>query len=59
MKVALAPANTDWELKLELGVMTGGEAMAGEMAAQNSAVAESKTAPNPGSFRDPVHRQTV
>jgi hypothetical protein len=40
VKVALAPTNTDWELKLELGVMTGGEA-AGEMAAQASRIAAS------------------
>ena len=30
VKVALAPANTDWELKLELGLTTGGEAMAAQ-----------------------------
>ena len=42
VKVALAPANTVWELKLVVGLITGGEATAGEMAAQNSAVPKSK-----------------
>ena len=42
VKVALEPANTVWELKLVVGLITGGEATAGEMAAQNSAVPESK-----------------
>ena len=33
VKVALEPANTVWELKLVVGLITGGEATAGEMAA--------------------------
>ena len=55
VKVALAPANTDWELKLVLGLMTGREAM----AAQGSRIAASMAASRHGSLSGLLRRRSV
>jgi hypothetical protein len=59
VKVARASTNTVWELKLELGLMTGGEATAGEMATQNSRITASMAASRQRNVSGLVRRGTV